>query len=546
MNNGKYDQKQTITALNEQVMNYQNMLQLQTNENARNEEFILLLNQEIDSLKLIIEDKQYLINTLEKTISDQEDKLSVLEKQVESNRLDNLALYQLDQQNQQLLSKLQETQKLLEEANIENRFISEQRHDLLYSNELKIEKMKELEISLPIEISKLQSEVDYFRNRENELTEEVVYLRQENEHLKVYIKWNDELKLDQLARSKQAEYKTLMELDEMNHQVTSLLEEKIALENTNKMYYQRNSELNIQLKSSLNSMDQVQNTFGAVIDTLEREQGKTIYKEKLLKKENFILQSENQVLSSLLSRTYNNFQAAATALSSPNYTTSFSSTMPAQQQPWESSRINPLSKRSPMLSLQSTETVNEIKESQSTNILIDESNEFSTSKENSFNRPSTTMSYQSNLPSNNLSTSVRDVMFDQLTYNLQDIDSKYDKTLLWRYLSVIQSSLYLWQSIHAYLKEDQNSRNLNENELDYEEDEENSPFSKTMISKANNNNNKNQISKLKKALKKFNLRTLYHLYLHDVRLNDSDITKVSNFLSFIFKKDDCFMLVSFI
>ncbi len=298
-----FEQKQTILAYENQLKSLNSLLQIQISETKHNEEHVSVLNFEVDALKRIVHEKQDIIHDLKQEILKLEDKIVHLENELDQNKINKLALYQLEQQNQQLLERIKESHGVIHEKEIENTFLKNHKKDKLLIEENDIKKLQELGIKYPNDKHRMMLKMQDLENEVAQQRESIRILEEKNQSFYHLLKWNQEAHSEKLTRSKLFEYKVLMELDYQAKEKRLVEEEKKSLLDNSKMIMQKSNELNTQLSNAYDNINQMQQMYSVVIDTLEKEQDVANYREKLLIKENYLLQTEKQLMNEIIQKT---------------------------------------------------------------------------------------------------------------------------------------------------------------------------------------------------------------------------------------------------
>lgn len=298
----RFDQKQTIAAFERQVQNLQQLLSLQTNETEHCQEHILILNREIDALRKIIEEKQKSIHDLQKQLKQKKEFATDLEKKYDESKIDRLAFFELEERNLQLLGGLKEKQAEIERLQVENRYLQEHREDRLLLEELKAKKALELEISFPYERTQLQVRLDQAHEVNNQQAIRLQLLEAQVQSLTQELQSHQEHMKDMLLRSKQSEYKMLMELDAKDVENHALDVENHQMKTLQQSLAAQTGELTAQLNNSIQQTETLQTLFSSTIHTLENDVHQLHTKEKLLLRENQLLQYEGQVQKGMIAR----------------------------------------------------------------------------------------------------------------------------------------------------------------------------------------------------------------------------------------------------
>eukprot|EP01033_Poteriospumella_lacustris_P002942 gene2942-2150_t len=298
----RFDQKQTIAAFERQVQNLQQLLSLQTNETEHCQEHILILNREIDALRKIVEEKQKSIHDLQKQLRQKKEFATDLEKKYDESKIDRLAFFELEERNLQLLGGLKEQQAEIERLQVENRYLQEHREDRLLLEELKAKKALELEISFPYERTQLQVRLDQAHEVNNQQAIRLQLLESQVQALTQDLQSHQEHMKDMLLRSKQSEYKMLMELDAKDVENHALDVQHHQMKTLQQSLAAQTGELTAQLNNSIQQTETLQTLFSSTIHTLENDVHQLHTKEKLLRRENQLLQYEGQVQQGMIAR----------------------------------------------------------------------------------------------------------------------------------------------------------------------------------------------------------------------------------------------------
>jgi hypothetical protein len=298
-----FEQKQTLAAYERELHCVKKLLNLQINETKHSSEHISILNHEVDALRKIVAEKQDVIHSLNKQIVSLNDKIVELENQNDMHYVNKMALFQLEQQNQQLIERIKELQSKIHEQSVENNFLQNYKHDKVIIEEQQIIKLQELEIKFPYEKLQLLQKLDRNEVLIKEQQEIISNLEKQNFSFYQMIQVYEDIKNDQLSRSKLFEYKLLIELDMKEKEKNFIENEKNYLQNNQSVIVQKSNELSQRLQTSYKSMDELNNLYSVVIDTLEKENNLESYKSKLLTKENYLLQAEKQLLNEIIKKT---------------------------------------------------------------------------------------------------------------------------------------------------------------------------------------------------------------------------------------------------
>lgn len=298
----RFDQKQTIAAYERQIQNLQQLLQIQIEESNHSQSHAVLLNQEIDALRKIIQEKTMAIHDMQRQLRRKQDYCSELESKHDQTKIDRLAFFELEQQNLQLLEGLREKIDAVEKLEIENRYLREQREDRLLLEENKAKKALELEISFPFERSQLQVRLDQAQDTNNLQAMRISQLEAQVQSLTLQLEQSREKFGEHLMRTKQSEYKILLELDAQQSENRQLDFDRRKIEQRSQALTRQAQELTAQLENSTQQTENLQTIFSTAIDTLEHDYHQLAQKEKILERENQLLQFTQQVQQEIIVR----------------------------------------------------------------------------------------------------------------------------------------------------------------------------------------------------------------------------------------------------
>ncbi len=135
-------------SLREELRVSQALLSLQQKDNNQYREHVKILDGEIDALRDMLEDKQRTINNLGNTIISKDDKIKELEDLLYENKVERHAFKTFEHQNILLLDELKETKQLMEEMEIEVRYLRNLKEDRAEYDEEKMKMVAEMDIML--------------------------------------------------------------------------------------------------------------------------------------------------------------------------------------------------------------------------------------------------------------------------------------------------------------------------------------------------------------------------------------------------------------
>ena len=274
----------------------QDLLLLQQKDNYKFQDHVQILEHELDTLHVLVEDKQKTINALKKRIVEKEDAIKDLQKEVRDNKIDRHALKTFESQNTLLLDELKDRMKAMEALEIELRFLKENYEDKTCYSDDRAKRVAAMDIVLTATVTSLQSDLAAAETDIARKADEIVKLKQEVKDLQAGLWQSEERRRDQIARSRQTEYRTLARLQEVSESYFTAEDDKEMLEDTIRLHTSRGESLQRQLDRTVLSLDSSQELFGAVVDHVESRSEIARGNAHQLERENQALQAEIQVL----------------------------------------------------------------------------------------------------------------------------------------------------------------------------------------------------------------------------------------------------------
>jgi predicted RNase H-like nuclease (RuvC/YqgF family) len=126
----------------------QEVLALQQKDNYKFQDHVKILDGEIDALKLILDEKQRVINKQNDALVAKDDRIRELEQKLYDNRIEKHALKTFEHQNMLLLEELKETKMKMEELEVEVRFLRDMKDERIEYDESKMKMVAEMDIML--------------------------------------------------------------------------------------------------------------------------------------------------------------------------------------------------------------------------------------------------------------------------------------------------------------------------------------------------------------------------------------------------------------
>ncbi len=267
----------------------------QQEDNRRYQDHVKLLGSEIDQMKVIIEKKQDIINSKSSEIFRRDETIKDLEAKLHDALMDKTAFKVLETQNVELCEKIVKKQseydKVLEELNK----LKACQDDIRAVADNKIKSIVEVEVNLTASVMELKHKVDM------EHSEKVSALKQAYEHkvvstdLKNRLKLSEDIRRDQVSRSRRTEYNTLRRIDELTLSLADTRDEKNKLQETLNLSNFRADLLQDRLDETITNSHENETLLNTMINEVEDSMDTTRIREKRLIRLNENLQAKLQI-----------------------------------------------------------------------------------------------------------------------------------------------------------------------------------------------------------------------------------------------------------
>lgn len=210
----------------EEIKSLQKVINLQQIENEKLQETVLVLENELVSMKKTLDSYQIQVDVATTTNNELKQENKTLIENLHEAKMQHGAFDVLSNQMKEVLEKYvnlkKENSALKEEL---TKYIVET-NDLRLSVQEKATEFTEKEIEL-------SSELRYYRDKliianvdTSKQRDTIKLLKTELQHLKQQIIWADETRSEQIARSRQSEYRTLLRVDEVSRTLQSIKDER--------------------------------------------------------------------------------------------------------------------------------------------------------------------------------------------------------------------------------------------------------------------------------------------------------------------------------
>ncbi|KAJ1398200.1 hypothetical protein B484DRAFT_458565 [Ochromonadaceae sp. CCMP2298] len=290
-------------ALRQELQSAQEVLALQQKETYKFQDYVEILDCEVNTLGKLLDEKQSVINALNETVLIREDKIKAQEKIIYDNTIDKAAFRTFETQNLLLLDELKENHERMTALEIEVRFLRNLRQDKSDYDDDRAKKIAAMEIvmtgtvrSLELQVEETKEEVGRKVRENTELDRKLSEMDRKLNDTSRLLHFNEETRREQVTRSRQSEYRTLSRLQDLTTRYYSALDEREVVDEELLINSNHNSRMQTQLKHTRSTLDTSQDFFGSALDTVESENDLLRDSERRLRGENQHLQVERNKL----------------------------------------------------------------------------------------------------------------------------------------------------------------------------------------------------------------------------------------------------------
>lgn len=249
-----------------------------------------MLGGEIDAMKILIEEKQMMLVKKDEELHWRGNKISGLELEVKalSGKIQKLLGAEDDKVG--LERMLQKKDEELKAAEDEVRAIKKAHSELKDYWDKKLREGVADVAHLKSQILNLNLTTKSATEERNAAVADLKDLKQKNLVLEKSLRFAEDLRRDQLSRSRQTEYKTLHRMNEMTLELHSVEDDKAQLQETLKLSMFRGNLLEDRLTHAIDNVDKTSMLTETVIGRIESNRDELSMKVKLLTRENEALQ----------------------------------------------------------------------------------------------------------------------------------------------------------------------------------------------------------------------------------------------------------------
>jgi len=279
-------------AVADELFATQNVLYLQQEDYYKSQEHVQLLSGEIDALKQVIVNKQHAINKGNKEIALQKDRIEVLEEEVEQTKIERSAFKVLEDQNNAVSQKLVASSALVEKLENQIKTLQDGQTDVRKFADDKMKNAVKTEILLQAQVSHLTMQLGEAQILASRAAAEESRMRNMLIECQKHLKLTDELRVEQMNRSRSTEYKTLRKYDEMSAKYQNERDDKEKLRESVRLALLRGDLLQERLANSLEKKEEDHQMVETIVSQVEANNDAMRGREQVLERENMHLTAQ--------------------------------------------------------------------------------------------------------------------------------------------------------------------------------------------------------------------------------------------------------------
>lgn len=279
------------SALNE-VEAIQKVLKIQQQENYKYKDHTKMLDAEIDSLKEIMARKQADINARDETIRKRDDTIFQLRETLDRTRKENEKLKSQAEQSMFLSEKLRKEQSKLDDLTRENAKLKDENVYLSESLGIKTDTAVEIDARFQATLSEIKAQYLNEKEARKKSDTAVQVCQTKIFELSQKLKYVDDLRHEELSRSRQTEYKTMMKSESLIAELQEARDEKEKLSDVLELSNFRGDMLQTRLTSVLHETDDTKAAAVQALGKLEDVTALSRLRERALLRENDKLASK--------------------------------------------------------------------------------------------------------------------------------------------------------------------------------------------------------------------------------------------------------------
>eukprot|EP01041_Mallomonas_annulata_P013072 gene13072-27589_t len=262
------------------------VLDLQQKNSYRQQEYITLLEGELDRTKSLVESKEEQLSTANSEIYEKTKKVLELESEVKTAHMEQTVFQRFAEQNKVLLVKFQEERKKCNELEEKILLLQQENNSLQVNVNTHTKLFGETEVNMTCTIRDLNHQLIIEKQAKDSIQDKLKQLQIEFNYLQNYLLHSDEKHVDEMSRTKQQDFKILLQVEDLNRE------------------YYKTKDMNENLLESLNqatvrgeSLEQRLSFVATEAETMEEKMLIIYHENEKMKKEYFKnqhkLQKEN-------------------------------------------------------------------------------------------------------------------------------------------------------------------------------------------------------------------------------------------------------------
>lgn len=268
------------------------VLHIQQEENYRFRDHVNLLDGEIDQVKKLVEIKQQIINKKDKTIAELEDTIAQLQKLNKEIKIERSAFKVLEDQNADLLKRFQQNMRNIEELEKTNKMLKAGQSDVRSYADNKLNKAADVEVLMNVQIQDLALKLSAAEIAKTSAIADMTALKSECNDLKQSLKMVNELRVEQVNRSRMTEYRTLRQIDEMSSKYVHERDEKDKMRETVQLAVLRGDFLEERLSNALEAKEEEQLMVETLVSQVEYSNDAMRTREQMLERKSMTLEAQ--------------------------------------------------------------------------------------------------------------------------------------------------------------------------------------------------------------------------------------------------------------
>ena len=270
----------------QEIATLQKVLGLQQKESIRLQEQVTQLEGELDDIRFIAEKRQKHLNHANDKVAERDSTIKSLEEALKAAKIEGKAFEKFSSQNKMLLESYLAEQKEAERAQEELDKVSFHAKNLKISVEERAKELTLKETEYTSEIRHLKETAAKALEEKNILEDTVKLQVAQIDELRDKLKLNNELRSEEVARSRQSEYKTLLRAEMTALELQKLHDEKEMVMDTVNRSDERAKTIDERLIKASTAAHENEEMLHAFVQKAEDNTNSWRLEERKLRKEN--------------------------------------------------------------------------------------------------------------------------------------------------------------------------------------------------------------------------------------------------------------------